>query len=284
MATATEERRSPSRSRKLGPASQPRIDWRSAVSFVAREPAWKLRVGTGGLLMLLLPPVGWMLALGYRSIVGQRIVDREHSLLPSWAGLFGSALRRGAASSGVILAYLTPFVIAYWALGARAFDVFAAHQRELLIFVAAVVAFPPLALPGMPVLYAMRYDWLQFSAWEIALLGVLFFGPILLLPSAFLQVAERRRFSAAFHLGRVVRLVSAAPALYLQAWIGALTVSAIAIVLVPLVPWMLFWSYLVISHLFLQVLAHVSPTPVTNRGASLVRLAARTRRIRATEG
>lgn len=269
MATATEERRSPSRSHKVGPASQPRIDWRSAVGFVAREPAWKLRVGTGGLLILLLPPVGWMLALGYRSIVGQRIVDREHPLLPSWAGLFGSALRRGAASSGVILAYLTPFVIAYWAVGARSLDVFAAHQRELLMFVAAVVIFPPLALPGMPVLYAVRYDWLQFSAEEIALLGVLFFGPIVLLPAAFLQVAERRSFRAAFHLGRVVRLVSAAPALYLRAWIGSLTVSAVAVVLVPLVPWMLFWSYLVISHLFLQVLACASPALLRGNPDSL---------------
>lgn len=103
-----------------------------------------------------------MLALGYRSTVGQRIVDREHPLLASWVGLFGAALRCGSASSGVVLVYLTPFVIAYWMLGTRSLDLFAAHQRELLIFVAAVVVFPPLAPPGMPVLYAVRYEWLQF--------------------------------------------------------------------------------------------------------------------------
>lgn len=213
MATATEERRSPSRSHR--PSTGSRIDWRTAVGYVAREPEWKLRVGIGGLLILVLPPVGWALALGYRRIVGQRIVDREHPLPPPWADVFGS-----------------------------------------------VAAFPPLALPGMPALYAARYDWLQFSAWEIALLTVLFFGPIVLLPSAFLQVSQQRRFSAAFHVGRVARLIHAAPALYLQAWIGALAVSAVAVIVVPLMPWLLFWSYLAISHLFLQVPARLSPAPL----------------------
>lgn len=263
MATATEARRSLYRSHK--PSTRQHIDWRSAVGYVSREPSWKLRVAIGGLLILLLPPVGWVLALGHRSIVGQRIVDREHPLLPPWSGLIGSALRRGAASSGIILAYLSPFVIAYWMLGVSSSDVLAAKSRELLVFVTTVVAFPPLALPGMPVLYATRYDWVQFSAGELALLSFLFIGPIVLLPSAFLQVAQQRRFSAAFHLGRVVRLIAAAPALYLQAWISALAVSAVAVALVPLMPWLLFWSYLAISHLFLQVpgrVAQVAPAPL----------------------
>ena len=219
-------------------------------------------MGIGGLLILVIPPLGWVLALGYRSIVGQRLVDGESPLLPSWERLFGAALRRGAASSGVILTYLTPFVVGYWALGVRSFDLVAVHLRELMIFLTAVVVFPPFALPGMPVLYAMRYDWLQFSPGEIALLGVLFVGPILLLPSAFLQVAQQRRFVAAFHLGRVVRLIAARPTLYLQAWIIALAVSAAAIVLVPLMPWLVFWSYLVISHLFLQVVARAPDVQV----------------------
>jgi hypothetical protein len=276
MGTATEERRSPSRSHK--PSTRPRIDWRSAIGYVAREPAWKLRVGIGGLLILLLPPVGWLLALGYRSIVGQRIVDRERPLLPSWTGLFGAALRRGSASSGVILAYLTPFVIAYWILGLSSFDALAAHRRELLIFAAAVMAFPPLALPGMPALYAARYDWLQFSAGETALLALLFFGPIVLLPSAFLQVAQQRRFSAAFHLGRVVRLVAAAPRLYLQAWLGALTVSAGAVAGA-------MDALLVVSGHQPPVSAGagVCGSPGRISWGEPCRLASRTRRVRATE-
>ena len=63
-------------------------------------------------------------------MVGQRIVDRQYPLLPRWSGLLGTALRRGAASSGVILAYLTPFVIAYWVFAASSFDVLATKSRE----------------------------------------------------------------------------------------------------------------------------------------------------------
>ena len=122
--------------------------------------------------------------------------DREMPVLPPWRGLFGLALRRGAASSGVILAYLTPFVVAFWWLGVRSTDQIVTHARELLTMLAAVMVFPPLAIPGMPVLYVIRYEWLQFSAAEIELL-------------------------------------------------------------VPLAPWLLFWSYLAISHLFLQAAARV---------------------------
>ena len=40
------------------------IDWRAALVFVTREPDWKPRIGLGGLLMLVVPPIGWVLALG----------------------------------------------------------------------------------------------------------------------------------------------------------------------------------------------------------------------------
>jgi hypothetical protein len=42
------------------------------------------------------------------------------------------------------------------------------------------------------------------------------------------------------------------------AWVVSLAVSAVSVAVVPLTPWMLFWSYLVISHVFLQVLASAS--------------------------
>jgi hypothetical protein len=235
------------------------IDWRLALVYVTREPSWKRRIGVGGLLLLIVPPVGWMLALGYRSLVGNRIADARSPILPEWRGNLVLIARRGAASSGVILAYLTPFLLAYWALGLRsARDAFE-HWRELAWFVSSVVVFPPLAIPTLPVVYAMRYPWLQFSAGEMCLLAMIFVGPILVLPAAFLQVAQHRRFGAAFKVTAALRLIAAAPCLYVEAWIVSLVVSAASAVAVPLTPWTLFWSYLAISHVFLQVLREAMP-------------------------
>jgi hypothetical protein len=230
-----------------------RIDWREAFSYVMREPGWLRRVGVGGLLILVVPPIGWLLALGYRSCVGQRLVDGQVPVLPPWRGLWTVALRRGVSSSAVILTYLAPFVVTYWGVGISSLDSLATHWRELLVMLAAVVTFPPLGLPGMPPLYAAQYDWLHFSRSEAAVLAVLFLAPILLLPGAFLQVAHHRRFTAAFNVVRVVRFIAASPGVYAQAWTVALAVSAGAIIVLPLAPWLLFWSYLVITHLFLQV-------------------------------
>ncbi len=244
-----------------------RVDWRAALVYVTREPAWKQRIGVGGLTMLLVPPVGWVLALGYRSLVGNRLVDGTTPLLPPWRGHTAMAFGRGARSVGVTLTYLTPFMVTYWLAGARSADALIEHWSELARFVVAVVVFPPLALPGLPILYAVRYEWLHFSAGETAVLLVLFFGPILLLPAAFLQVAQHRRFTAALDVMSALRLIAAVPRLYAEAWIVSLAISAACVAIVPLMPWLLFWSYLAISHLFLQVLARVQDNERGRRAA-----------------
>lgn len=230
------------------------IDWRTALIYVTRERAWTRRVGLGGALMLVVPPIGWVLALGYRSLVGNRLVDGRVPLLPDWRGHTAIAFSRGLASAGVILAYLSPFLITYWLVGVRDLALLTAHGREVAVFVGAVLLFPPAAVPGMPLLYAIRYEWLHFTAAEIATLAFLFFAGIITLPAAFLQVAHHRRFRAALNPAAALRLIATVPRLYAEAWVVSLAVSAVAVLVVPLAPWLLFWSYLVISHVFLQVL------------------------------
>ena len=222
--------------------------------YVTREPAWKRRIGIGGALMLVVPPLGWLLALGYRSLVGNRLVDGRSPVLPEWRGHAALALVRGAASSGVILTYVSPFLIAYWLLGVDDFGVLRQHWSELAVFAGGVALFPPAAVPGMPVLYAMQYDWLHFTGAEIVLLAILFVAGIMTLPAAFLQVARHRRFRAALNVSAALRFIAYSPRLYVEAWFLSLVVSAVAVLVVPLAPWLLFWSYLVISHVFLQAL------------------------------
>jgi hypothetical protein len=107
----------------------------------------------------------------------------------------------------------------------------------------------------------MAYDWLHFSAAEMGVLLILSLTPIALLPAAFLQVARHRRFRAAFNVLAAIRFVATVPRLYVEAWLVSLAASAVAVLIVPLMPWLLFWSYLVISHVFLQALAGASRAP-----------------------
>jgi hypothetical protein len=233
------------------------IDWRTALTYVGRQPAWTRRVGLGGALMLVLPPIGWLLALGYRSLVAARLADNSVPLLPEWRTHAGTAFRRGVASCAVILTYLAPSFVAYWLAGVRHAGVFLEHWRELAVFAAAVIVFPPLCIPTLPVLYAVRYDWLEFTPVESVALLALALGTIAVLPAAFLQVAKQGTFRAAFQVGAALRHIVAVPRLYAEAWVVSLAVSAAAVAVVPLTPWLLFWSYLTISHLFLQTLGVV---------------------------
>jgi Protein of unknown function (DUF4013) len=240
------------------------IDWRTALVFVTREPSWTERIAVGGLVLLLAPPAGWVLALGYGRLVGTRLVEGGTPLLPPWRGHVGSALRGGAKSAGVILAYFAPFLLAYWLLGATPGDILR-HRQEVAQFAGALAVFPPLALPLLPVLYAARYGWMHFSPADNLILLVLFAGAVLLLPAAFLQIALHRRFRAAIHVGSAIRMALAVPRLYAEAWVVSLAVSAASVLVLPLAPWLLFWSYLVISHVFLQVLARAdrsAPAPL----------------------
>lgn len=209
--------------------------------------------------MLVCPPLGWVLALGYRSLVANRLVDGAAPRLPEWTPHLRATLQRGLASSGVILTYLAPTGFAYWALGLRHVESLWHHWREIAAFTAAIVVFPPVSIPILPVLYAITYDWLAFTSAEIAGLLALSLATIFVVPAAFLQVAQHRRFSAALDAGAALRLIASQPRLYVEAWVVSLAASAVAVVLVPLTPWLLFWSYLTISHLFLQVLGAVRP-------------------------
>jgi len=57
------------------------------------------------------------------------------------------------------------------------------------------------------------------------------------------------------------------PRLYLEAWIASLAVTAVALGLGPFAPWGLFWSYIVILHLFVEILAQWDAPEVHRRFA-----------------
>jgi hypothetical protein len=231
-----------------------RLDWTAAFRYMTREPGWRRALFVGGIFLLVMPPIGWVMALGFRSLTGERLTRRLTPALPAWRGNLDDIFLRGAKSSGVILGYLSPTLLLFFALGAGSAAAMVAHAREIVSALLASALFPPVVIPALPVLAYVRWPWFHLTPAEMALLAIMCGATILLLPSAFLRVAATGRYAAAFEVRVAARFALGNIGPYAEAWILSLTVSAAAVLLIPLTPWLLFWSYLVILHAFLQVL------------------------------
>ena len=231
---------------------------------MTREPGWRGKLLVGGLFFAF-PPLGWLLALGFRSLAANHLVEGQSPVLPGWRGNLGSALIRGAQASGVILAYFTPFLIAYWWVGAASLSQVIAHSQELLLFLGAIALLPPVFLPALSFAYPLWYPWLDYSAFEIAFLAALAAGAVFVLPAAFAQVALRGHYGAAFHLRSAGSFLVHNLRLYLEAWLLSLAVTAVAVLSGPLAPWLLLWSYLVILHAFTEALSRWNTDEVRAR-------------------
>ncbi len=186
-------------------------------------------------------------------------------MLPPWRGNFGPIFFRGIKASGVILCHFSPFLLAYWLLAPPSGEVLAEHWTEVGWFFGLIAFSPPLFLPSLPIYYWWRFDWVQFTAPESALLLTLFGGAIFILPASFAQVGLHGRYRAAFRALDAWRFALSNLRVYLEAWVLSLLVSAAAVASGPLLPWGLFWSYLVIPHAFMQALARWDTAPVRER-------------------
>ena len=244
-----------------------RLNLKPALTFMTRDAYWKRKLFIGGLLFFPFPPLGWIMALGFRSLTGPRVVEGKEPVLPSWSGNWLLILKRGIIAVGVILAHFSPFLICYWLFGVPADAGIADYSWELGLFIAAIALFPPLFLPTLPFAYALAFEWLTFSVAEIAALALLFIGAIFILPASFVQVGLYGDYAAAFRAGAAWRFAVRNWKLYAEAWFLSLIVSAAAVLMGPFMAWGLFWSYLVILHVFLEALVKSGTPEVAERFA-----------------
>lgn len=228
------------------------LDWKTAFAFPFEDREWRRKLFIGGLLMLLCPPIGWTMALGYRRGVGIRLRAGAQPLLPEWSGAWWTFFTGGAAAVGIILSYYVPFFALYTAFAFWSSLKAAAHLPEIALFFALIVVFPPLFLPVLPGLYSYAFPWVNLNASEIVTLVFVFFATAFVLPAAFVQVSVTGRFRSAFRFTQVARFIAQQPVLYCEAWILSLIASAIGVSLGPLSPWGLFWSYIAILHIFTE--------------------------------
>src|SRR5262245_51627182 len=125
------------------------LSWRSAFRFpvqhrtALRETLW------GGVLLITLPGVGWILNLGHRI----HMVHRMQRGLPAWPGWgdYLQLLRHGTvATTGIVVYHLPAFLLAW----------FAWRWREpwlggLAVFLWLLATF---TLPGFMTFYCVRFD------------------------------------------------------------------------------------------------------------------------------
>lgn len=237
-----------------------RLDWKTPFLYFTRDPEWKAKVLIGGLWLLVFPPLGWPIALGYRKEALFALVEGREPFLPPWKGKTLHYLAEGLKAVGVILVYFVPFIFLFWFLAVREWSTLTEHILEFIIFLAAVVLLVPLCLPLLPPLYWYLFPWIEHSPVEIVGLATVFWATTFLMPSAFLQVSLAAKFSAAFRVARVVSFVVCHPREYLEAWAVSLAATALACVLGPAAPWGIFCSYLVIVYAFNEAL-FLSATP-----------------------
>ena len=60
------------------------LNWKAAFTFIIHDPRWKRKLFIGGALFFPFPPLGWILALGFRSLTGPRLVEGVEPVLPEW--------------------------------------------------------------------------------------------------------------------------------------------------------------------------------------------------------
>ena len=216
------------------------------------EASWPRDQRIGARWLLVVAPIGWLLALGYRREVATRLVDGTEPLTPGWSH-WPTFLRDGATASTVILSHLGPFLVAFWILGV---DRPASHWLAAGVFVGAVIALPP-DIPLVLIAFATR-PWMHFSAGAVVLLISLFGTVIGILPAAFMQVSLYGRFRAAFRIDRSLALIVRDRAAYWQAWRSALVATGRGLRRGPAG---IFWSYLVIVYAFNGALSRV-PDPL----------------------
>ena len=107
----------------------------------------------GGLLLLVLPGVGWVLNMGHRVVMVHRM---QHGLppWPAWRAYRG-LLRHGAVTLGGMLYYYAPGLALAW--GARLL-----HSRAMAVGAAILLVGATLAIPGF-----MSHYCREFSMAEI---------------------------------------------------------------------------------------------------------------------
>ena len=231
-----------------------RLDWRAAATFMRADPAWRAKILRGGLL-LLFPPLGWPVALGYRKTLIGRLTTRAEPLLPEWPGNTLFFWREGMRALGVIFAHYSPlFVLLAWKVSSYGLPDL--PWQGLLAFFGFFFLLTPFLVPTLIVASSAWAGGEAFSGTEVVLAFVYFAVATLWIPAGFLQVSRTGRYRDAFRFGANLRLVTRHFGLYLEAWTFSSLIALVGHFCIPFSPWGVFWCYQSIVYAFNEIRMH----------------------------
>ena len=231
-----------------------RLDWRTAATFVRADPAWRAKILRGGLL-LLFPPLGWPVALGYRKTLIARLATRAEPLLPEWPGNTLFFWREGMCALGVIFAHYAPLLLLF-AWKAASHGLPHLPWPELFAFFGFFFLLTPFLLPALIVATSAWAGGEAFSRIEAVLALAYFAAATFWIPAGFLQVSRTGRYRDAFRFRDNLRLVARHTGLYLEAWVFSGLIALAGHFCFPFSPWGVFWCYQSIVYAFNEIRMH----------------------------
>ena len=230
------------------------LNWRTAFAFVRSCDGWQEKILLGGLWIALFPPVGWLLALGYRTEAIYRMIDNRSPILPEW-NEWWQHIVTGVKAAGVILIYFIPYTLLFWVLALGGPSVAVEHWLAIAVFFIALPLCIPVCMAGLPVLYLRIFPWVSLTGGEFVILALVFCGTTFIIPAAFAQLSLNRTFSSAFRLRPIFRLICGDFRMFVEAWLLSLVSTACAFASFLFFPWGVFYSYLVNTYAFNNLLA-----------------------------
>ena len=169
-------------------------------AFVVKDPHWRQKIFFGGLLILLVHPIGWPVALGYRKTLIANLASGTDPLLPDWKGNIFYFFAEGIKAMGVIFGYLSPLYAALISiLLANGVHPSASWLYVAAFFVVCTI-FSTLSFPAT-LLYLTFFSVGYRLPWMLSLFLLLAFVTIIFfIPACFLQVSKSGRYLSAFNV------------------------------------------------------------------------------------
>ena len=182
------------------------------LSFPFHGKDWQTRflIGVGLMLLAFVPILPWILYMGYYGRILRGSIRGEELELPAWED-WGKLAMDGLRLFGVNLIYMLPSQIVMFGGMAAYFVGF-----FLLIPVMEAAERTPEVAAAVPaIMFALM--GVMFLAMFLGYL-LMFLGAVPL-PVALARVVEQEKFSAAFKLGEISKLVWRNKAGYFMAWV-----------------------------------------------------------------